>query len=198
MDGELYPGEFEAMEHNGRMDAVMGGARKGAGMTREEAIETLEQMIEWGDSYEVDYDACEIAIEALKQEPKLRQALEQEKGAYNALAKSVQCEDSISRQAALDAIYARYIGGKEAVENADYSDQYAEGISEAAEAIEDLPSVHAEPRTGHWIQAKRPFNFRFKCSECGRPALKNERNGNDVKSKYCPRCGAKMESGKDN
>jgi Zn finger protein HypA/HybF involved in hydrogenase expression len=39
-------------------------------MTREEAIETLEEMIKWGDPYEVNYDACKIAIEALKQEPK--------------------------------------------------------------------------------------------------------------------------------
>ena len=49
-------------------------------MTRDEAIEALEEMIEWGDSYEVDYDACKMSIDALKQEP---------------------CEDAISRQAAV-------------------------------------------------------------------------------------------------
>ena len=38
-------------------------------MTRDEAIETLEEMIKWGDPYEVDADACGMAIEALKKEP---------------------------------------------------------------------------------------------------------------------------------
>ena len=56
------------------------------------------------------------------------------------------CEDAISRQAAIDAIYARYIGGKEAVENADYSDHYAEGIEEAVYAIEGLPPVTPTPK----------------------------------------------------
>ncbi len=89
-------------------------------------------------------------------------------------------EDAISRQAALESIF-------------DDDTEYTG--SEICSMVRNLPPVKLqEPKTGHWIQAKRPFNFRFKCSECGRPALKSERNGNDVRSKYCPRCGARMES----
>ena len=51
------------------------------------------------------------------------------------------CEDAISRQAAIDAIYACYVGGKDAVDKAPLSNRYAEGISEAVCAVEDLPSV---------------------------------------------------------
>ena len=36
-------------------------------LTPNEAIERLEQMIKWGDTYEVDEDACKLAIKALKQ-----------------------------------------------------------------------------------------------------------------------------------
>ena len=36
-------------------------------LTPNETIERLEQMIEWGDTYEVDEDACKLAIKALKQ-----------------------------------------------------------------------------------------------------------------------------------
>lgn len=49
--------------------------------------------------------------------------------------------DAISRQAAIDAIYACYIGGKKAVDKAPASDHYAEGINEAVCAVEDLPPV---------------------------------------------------------
>ena len=35
-------------------------------LTPNEAIERLEQMIKWGDTYEVDEDACKLAIKALK------------------------------------------------------------------------------------------------------------------------------------
>ena len=85
------------------------------------------------------------------------------------------CDDAISRRAVLK-LFATHDG------------KYL------FEAIRYLPSVTPKQRTGHWIPATRPFNFRFKCSECGRPALKSERSGNDVRSKYCPRCGARMES----
>lgn len=56
------------------------------------------------------------------------------------------CKDAISRQAAIDAIYARYIGGKEAVDKAPANDQYAEGIDEAVCAVEDLPPVTPQPK----------------------------------------------------
>ena len=41
MNGELYPGEFDAMERQGRLDAVMPEQKM---MTREEAITNLEMI----------------------------------------------------------------------------------------------------------------------------------------------------------
>ena len=64
------------------------------------------------------------------------------------------CEDAISRQAAIDAIYACYIGGKEAVDKAPANDQYAEGIDEAVCAVEDLPPVTPQPKT-EWIPVSK-------------------------------------------
>ena len=90
-------------------------------MTRDEAIETLEEMIEWGDSYEVDYDACKIAIEALRQEP---------------------CDDAISREAALDVIAETDVtNGTEPV----FTGKQVQAL------IRDLPSVRPIRLRGHWI-----------------------------------------------
>lgn len=49
------------------------------------------------------------------------------------------CKDTISRQAAIKAIY----------DNADRLN--------IAQAVRELPSVHAEPRTGHWIETAEEY-----------------------------------------
>ena len=49
--------------------------------------------------------------------------------------------DLISRQAAIDAIYGCYIGGKEAIKKAPINDMYADGLEEAVDAVWDMPSV---------------------------------------------------------
>lgn len=108
-------------------------------MTRDEAIETLEEMIEWGDSYEVDYDACKIAIEALRQEP---------------------CDDAISREAALDVIAETDVtNGTEPV----FTGKQVQAL------IRDLPSVRPIRLRGRWIALENRFELgdRVKCSECG-------------------------------
>jgi len=110
---------------------------------------------------------------------------------YGKLLKQQPCEDAISRQAAIDAIYARYIGGKEAVDKAPASDHYAEGIDEAVCAVEDLPSVTPQQKTGRWVKV-HPLQAddvgAYMCSYCkvGDWNLKGT-------EKFCPNCGAKME-----
>ena len=52
-------------------------------MTTDEAIERLEQMIEWGDPYEVDADACKVAIKALKQYGVLQEIRQEIETEYN-------------------------------------------------------------------------------------------------------------------
>ena len=64
--------------------------------------------------------ALDMAIKALEQQP---------------------CEDCISREATIDAIYKKYIGGKDAIKNAPINDLYAEGLADAVDAVWDMPSV---------------------------------------------------------
>lgn len=106
-------------------------------MTREKAIDfnkNLRMYMRLADKnqpckfLEENYIALDMAIKALEQQP---------------------CGDAISRQAVIDAIYARYIGGKEAVDKAPANDHYAEGIDEAVCAVEDLPLV--TPQQNRWI-----------------------------------------------
>lgn len=76
MIGELYPGEFEAMEHNGRMDAL-----------------EQEPCDDWHDvpSSEMTLDQARQAVKDLRK--KLAEYLEQE-----------ICDDAISRQAVINLI----------------------------------------------------------------------------------------------
>ena len=53
----------------------------------------------------------------------------------------IESEDCISREATIEAIYKKYIGGKDAIKNAPINDLYAEGLAEAVDAVWDMPSV---------------------------------------------------------
>lgn len=95
------------------------------------------------------------------------QALEQE-----------PCEDAISRQAVLNAC------------------EQSINILEAVDRIMDLPSVEQEPKTGHWIDTgSESFEFHrvYKCSECGNTEIEYP-EGIRGHFRYCPNCGARMES----
>ena len=86
----------------------------------------------------------------------------------------IQCDDCISRHKAIVAITA------------------CDGKSAQIEAIEKLPSVTPQPKTGQWIeQIDHEENCRtLICSNCDRPAL---HDGDSIwKHKFCPHCGAKM------
>lgn len=61
------------------------------------------------------------------------------------------CEDAISRQAAIDAIYKMHMNGKEGVlhdlKTETGSDAlFAETIADAVETLEELPSVNPQPK----------------------------------------------------
>lgn len=53
--------------------------------------------------------------------------------------------------------------------------------------IENLPSVQPEQKTGKWIHVNKLW---YKCSECD---AHREMTGGFLE-KFCPNCGAKMES----
>ena len=100
------------------------------------------------------------------------------------------CGDAISRQAAIEAIEALQLPIMREASSC-YQFKFS-GMSEAKEAVVNLPSVTPQQRTGRWIQKEEegdaePFII-WECSEChcvdedGKPSYK-----------YCPQCGARME-----
>lgn len=138
-------------------------------MTNEEAIELLFD-IQTDAVYNVlsdEKEALEMAIKALEQQ---------------------SCEDAISRQATIDAIYKKYIGGKDAIKNAPINDLYADGLEEAVDAVWDMPSVQPTRPTARWERLVEDYN---KCSKCG------EMGKLYRIYKYCPNCGARMIESED-
>ena len=136
-------------------------------MTENEAIEILEERWRYSRTYKYTdaeiREAFYMAIKALGQQP---------------------CDDCISRKATIDAIYKKYIGGKDAIENASINDLYACGLEEAVDTVWDMPSVTPKAKTGQWIDVGIE-GLVFECSICG---IKKT-----IESHFCPNCGAKME-----
>ena len=62
-------------------------------------------------------------------------------------------------------------------------------------AINEIPPVNPQPKTGHWEQYGNSWEDKFKCSECGKeqPKILCRERIIGYWSDYCPNCGAKME-----
>jgi hypothetical protein len=93
------------------------------------------------------------------------------------------CEDAVSRQALID---------KATSWDAHLTD------SERAVSLEDimsLPSVTPQPKTAEWIKTFEPNEAEpfilFECSNCHKTVR------GDMKSDYCPNCGADMGGDED-
>ena len=150
-------------------------------MTREEASNIL-------DDYDVNFEghtaeeiaeAFEVAFRALEQEP---------------------CEDAISRQAVLESIKNLYpdmpvvdiMGSRRK-----WLDKYAPYF-ECENAVEHLPPVNSQPKTGHWEWVQYDYNPKignWHCSKCRSVVVEGvskEEKGGIPLYKYCPQCGAKM------
>ena len=151
-------------------------------MTREEAIKIMSQMIKDEEGFLSDgtIEAHKMAIKAL------------EHPEQNVIA-VVPCGDAISRQAA-----ENLFRNARAKLNASKYKTMAEFnlrdsmLLNAEQLIHLLPSVHAEPRTGHWINegqyAEGHSERWYRCSECGGHIIEM------IPDDYCKFCGAKMES----
>ena len=169
-------------------------------MTREEAIEVLKLVDENASCDDCLYyaqmedsptnedciirQALDMAIQALSQEPKYRMAYDYSDGTvhkfawidggWKEIAVEPYCDDAISREDAIKAlqkvacysaaIRARMIG-----------------------AIEDLPSV--TQKSGKWIETEY---HRWKCSVCREKGMSEWDNIHDVRTNFCPNCGARM------
>ena len=107
-------------------------------MTREEAIARIrEHMIihKMGEPRAIYIsEALDMAIKALEQEP---------------------CEDAISRQKAIDAIDALYLDGDSSASYRASSEGDALiGRYQAITALDDLPPIVPQPKTGHCKDCK--------------------------------------------
>ena len=129
-------------------------------MKREEAIKNLESIIDW----------MNMAIEALQQQEEYITKMDEVRKAYDNINKAEPCDDCVSRQDLLEKAWDAdtRVGFVQVVDVGD---------------IKDAPPVHAEPRTGHWIECED--EVKVFCSEC--------KEVSDYPTMYCPNCGAKME-----
>ena len=89
------------------------------------------------------------------------------------------CDDAVSRKDIQDYI-------------AKYLSQYLyEDVRQAVEVIDayigDMPSV--TQKSGKWIETEY---HRWKCSVCREKGMSEWDNIHDVRTNYCPNCGAKM------
>lgn len=88
------------------------------------------------------------------------------------------CSDAISKEKVIDILDYWYDGD-------------SDGYVQACKSIYDLPSVHAEPRTGYWIETYKNGEYIYTCSSCKQDLM----HGVHYSAfKHCPNCGAKMEA----
>jgi hypothetical protein len=137
-------------------------------MTNEEAIKELQSMCDHLHAHGI----CDKDSNMLTACKMAISALEQK-----------PCEDAVSREDALKSL----------IENTDF-----EGweLSQALEAIEKLPSVTPQPKTGRWVKN----DWTPICSCCGK--YKYEGIDGSIYDdvwfpNYCPNCGAKMQEVKE-
>ena len=123
----------------------------------------------------------DMAIKALEQEPCGKDI-------------NVPATDAISRQAALDAFglseKSRKYGG-------DHSGYDTIMLYEVQDALEALPPVTPQPKTGHWVELTELSCAEYSCyvcSECEAYAKEHSRRlrVQNRKSLFCPDCGLKM------
>jgi hypothetical protein len=91
------------------------------------------------------------------------------------------CEDSISRQAVMDAI-------EDDNRNGHYSCFASNNDAQCfKDVIRSLPSV--TQKSGKWIVHEKPYGIRYlECPYCNIWYL----NEHLIRNSYCPNCGAKM------
>lgn len=91
------------------------------------------------------------------------------------------CEDAVSRQAVLDMATV--------IETDDYSGNEIMKVVDTDD-IKALPSVAPARKKGRWIPHRAKYDKTASVYEC---SICHKNNGFE-NSKYCPHCGAEMES----
>lgn len=114
---------------------------------------------------------------------------------YQPVATDTNVGDTISRQAAIDAMCSAcgYDCDKsEFVYNAPQDEQVI--MCPEHYALSTLPSAQPEPKEGHWIKHETPDgDTHYECSECGVLWAFNYGTPEDNEVYFCPKCGTKMK-----
>lgn len=127
--------------------------------------------------------------EAIKLLRKLRKTIDRNNAYGEAEEMAIQaleqepCEDAIRRQAVLDEAFE--------VDTKEYGRIDVVGV----DAIDALPPVTPQPKTGHWVAIDEEPHEVWECDHCG-----FEIDGSGCIDpydyldtyKFCPNCGAKM------
>lgn len=105
-------------------------------------------------------------------------------------------DDTISRQAAIDAVCMEWCNVKHQDCKHQFDDEkddyyWCDGCETVLRTLPDLPSVL--PKRGRWLPVKRCDGGYWVCSSCKNPT---EAFAANVLYKYCPFCGADMRKQK--
>lgn len=83
--------------------------------------------------------------------------------------------------------------------NSSYGEGFDRGLDRAQRAILDAPAADVAPVVhGRWIGAPLCGNDNCKCSECGSWHNIHANLRGEIKQKYCPICGARMDGDSEN
>lgn len=93
-----------------------------------------------------------------------------------------------------EKIYAdisRFLIDKDSADLTDCEDGWTSAISKAMDVINDVLAADVRPeRHGEWLDSESPLTSSCKCSLCSCYF--------ESETPYCPKCGAKMDGGKNN
>ena len=160
-------------------------ARESEEMSREQAIAIIRKeylCVDRDCDIERSCGKCDLMI------PSKEPILEAYKVAIKALGQE-SCEDAISRQGAIDAMYG--LCGDETLKENPWRDN--PHIDAITDCLERLPSVIPSRPQGHWIFEKgdgKTCVDGYVCSACNKSF--HTHVPYFAEYKYCPNCGAKM------
>ena len=101
------------------------------------------------------------------------------KSLYKPKQKSEPCDDAVSRKEVLDLCDSK---------DPDYK------VTHFKEDVECLPPVIPQEQTGKWILLDECANSGYYCSGCHKKIVEEGWSKTVINIKFCPNCGAKMES----
>ena len=188
MIGELYPGEFDAMEHNGRMDALVQEPCEDA-ISRQSVLNALYALCDTGETLKEnpwrDNPHIDAVVETIEELPPVNlRSLNPEADREASKAYCAECDHvemcswyphDGCEWLKTDRYNAGYNAAKrEIVLSGEYERAYERGKADA------------QTKTGHWIDS--PNGYFTQCSECGLHGA----IGIYKHYGWCPKCGAKM------